>query len=279
MKRKAYAKLNLGLKVLGKRNDGYHDLSMIMVPIDLFDSVELIPADRLSIETDKWYLPLDKHNTVYQALQIMHETYATPLNYHVKLVKNIPTQAGLAGGSSDAACVINLLDEAHQLNLSMQQKIQVGKRIGADVPFCLFEKPALVSGIGDELTFFKINTPFYLFLVKPNFGISTKQLFQAYQLNAKPDDRLDKLLEGLQTNQYELVTRSLVNDLQAAANQVNPQIDRICQELVAFGFDQACMTGSGSVVFAMTQDEALVHQAVKHFVKLYPFVKKSRIVF
>lgn len=279
MKRKAYAKLNLGLKVIGKREDGYHELSMVMVPIDLFDSVELLPADRLTIETDKWYLPLDKHNTVYQALQIMHKTYATPLNYKVKLIKNIPTQAGLAGGSTDAACVINMLDEVHQLNLSRQQKIEVAKQIGADVPFCLFEKPALVSGIGDELSFFEITTPFHLFLIKPNFGISTKQLFQAYRLNLKQDDRLDQLLEGLKTNQYELVRRCLVNDLQVAANRVNPQIDHICHELVEFGFDQACMTGSGSVVFAITQDSSLVADAVNHFVKLYPFVKKSRIIF
>ena len=135
MKKKAYGKLNLGLNVKRKRSEGYHDLQMVTVTVDLFDTVEIIPNDTLSVVTDKWYLPLDEKNTVYQAIKLMHEEYGTPLNYHVKLVKNIPTQAGMAGGSSDGATAINIINEMNNLNLSQQQLIDIGVKIGADVPY------------------------------------------------------------------------------------------------------------------------------------------------
>lgn len=278
MKKKAYGKLNLGLNVIRKRSDGYHDLQMVTVPVDLFDTVEIIPNDTLSVVTDKWYLPLDEKNTVYQAIKLMHEEYGTPLNYHVKLVKNIPTQAGMAGGSSDGATAINIINEMNNLNLSQQQLIDIGVKIGADVPYCLFSRPSLVTGIGDQLQFLDIYTDFHLFIAKPKFGISTGSLFSNLTIDKANQDEFNQLVEGLTRGNYSQIEKNLVNDLLAAAIKVRPEVQEIIDDLKGFGFDNACMTGAGSVVFGITQSESLARSAVTEFYLKYPFVKKTKII-
>ncbi len=278
MKRKAYGKLNLGLNVLRKREDGYHDLRMIMVPVDLFDTVEIVESNQLTIQSNKYYLPNDDKNTVYKAVKVMHQRYDTPTNFQIKLVKNIPTQAGMAGGSADAACVINMLNDMYSLNLTQDELIEVGLKIGADVPFCLFNKPALVTGIGEKLEFLNIDTNFHLFLVKPSFGVSTKKLFENLEIKEASVLEFEELLDGLQTGNYDKIQRNIINDLQPQAINEHPEIQKIIDELVHFGFDNACMTGAGSVVFGITQDENLTRKAVEQFYLKYPLVKKSRIV-
>lgn len=278
MKRKAYGKLNLGLNVLRKREDGYHDLRMIMVPVDLFDTVEIVESNQLTIQSNKYYLPNDDKNTVYKAVKVMHQRYDTPTNFQIKLVKNIPTQAGMAGGSADAACVINMLNDMYSLNLTQDELIEVGLKIGADVPFCLFNKPALVTGIGEKLEFLNIDTNFHLFLVKPSFGVSTKKLFENLEIKEASVLEFEELLDGLQTGNYDKIQRNIINDLQPQAINEHPEIQKIIDELVQFGFDNACMTGAGSVVFGITQDENLTRKAVEQFYLKYPLVKKSGIV-
>lgn len=278
MKRKAYGKINLGLNVLRKREDGYHDLRMVMVPVDLFDTVEITDHTETVVESNKWYIPLYEKNTVYQALKLMHEKYGTPMNLKVKLVKNIPTQAGMAGGSSDAATVINMLNERYHLNLSDQELIDIGVQIGADVPFCLFNKPAIVTGIGEKLEFIDIYDDFYLFLVKPNFGINTGMLFNSLKVKEASSKEFDALVQGLTQGDYSLIQSNLINDLQDQAVSQHPEIKQIIDELIKFGFDNACMTGSGSVVFGITQNEQLARNAVLKFFRKYPLVKKSKIV-
>lgn len=278
MKKKAYGKLNLGLNVIGKRDDGYHDLRMIMVPVDLFDTVEVTESDELSIEVDKWYLPLDEKNTVYKVVKLMHEKYNTPLNYHIKLVKNIPTQGGMAGGSTDAATTINIINELNHLNLSDDELLETAIQIGSDVPFCLFNKPAIVSGIGEKLQFIDIQPDFHLFLVKPKFGINTGSLFRKLEPRETSEKEFTRLYQGLIENNYELIASNLINDLQPAAIKRHPQIQTIIDELIDFGFDNACMTGAGSVIFGITQSEQLTRDAVMAFYLKYPLVKKSKIV-
>ena len=278
MKRKAYGKLNLGLNVLRKREDGYHDLRMIMVPVDLFDTVEIVESNQLTIQSNKYYLPNDDKNTVYKAVKVMNQRYDTPTNFQIKLVKNIPTQAGMAGGSADAACVINMLNDMYSLNLTQDELIEVGLKIGADVPFCLFNKPALVTGIGEKLEFLNIDTNFHLFLVKPSFGVSTKKLFENLEIKEASVLEFEELLDGLQTGNYDKIQRNIINDLQPQAINEHSEIQKIIDELVQFGFDNACMTGAGSVVFGITQDENLTRKAVEQFYLKYPLVKKSGIV-
>ena len=142
MKIKAYAKINLYLDVVRKRQDGYHDLEMVMIPIDLFDVLEITIAEDTIMECDKAYIPVDERNTVIKAYHLMKETFSIQDHHHIRLVKNIPAQAGLAGGSTDGAAVIRIFNEMYHLNLSDQQMIDLAVQVGADVPFCLFETTA-----------------------------------------------------------------------------------------------------------------------------------------
>ncbi len=275
---KAYAKVNLGLQVIRKRADGYHDLRMVMAPIDLFDSIHIAPYREMIIQSDKWYLPNDDRNTVFKALSLMQEKYQIDQNYAIRMIKNIPTQAGLAGGSTDAAAMINYLNESHNLNLSDQELIDLAVQVGADVPFCLFKKPALVEGIGEKIQFLEGDFNFYLFIIKPKFGVSTSGLFQSLTIQPSSNDKFENLVKGIETNHYDLIQANLMNDLQARAIEMNPDIQKVIDDLLSFGFDNASMTGSGSVVFGITQNEELCNQAVNRFFLKYPFVKKCRII-
>ncbi len=275
---RAYGKINLGLQVVRKRPDGYHDLRMVMVPIDLFDSIHVAPYEKLIIQSDKWYLPNDDRNTVYKAIRLMQENYGITQNYAVRIIKNIPTQAGLAGGSTDAAAMINYLNMKHQLNLSQQELIDIGVQVGADVPFCLFKRPALVEGIGERLTFLKGDFDFYLFIMKPKMGVSTGGLFKSLKVKPQSNDRFENLVQSIETNHYEGIQQNLMNDLLERATEIQPEIQLLIDELLAFGFDNASMTGSGSVVFGITRCEELCNRAVQAFYLKVPFVKKCKVV-
>jgi 4-diphosphocytidyl-2-C-methyl-D-erythritol kinase len=278
MKTKAYAKINLYLDVVKKRADGYHDLQMVMIPIDLFDVLEITVAEDTLMECDKAYIPVDDRNTVIKAYHLMKTSFAIQDHHHIRLVKNIPAQAGLAGGSTDGAAVIRIFNEMYQLNLSDQQMIDLAVQVGADVPFCLFEKTAQVEGIGEIIKPIHRNLDFFLFLIKPKFGISTKALFEQFKISDVKGSSFQSLIQALEIGDYKEMCSSVYNRLQQEAIRVNPQIRKIITELENFGFDCAAMTGSGSVLYGITQDEDLVNRAVDAFVFKYPFVKKARII-
>jgi 4-diphosphocytidyl-2-C-methyl-D-erythritol kinase len=278
MKTKAYAKLNLYLDVVRKRVDGYHDLEMVMVPIDLFDVLEINIAEDMIMECDKTYIPLDERNTVIKAYHLMKKTFKIQDHHHIRLVKNIPAQAGLAGGSTDGAAVIRMFNEMYRLDLTDQQMIDLAIQVGADVPFCLFETTAKVEGVGEIITPLKRTLDFYLFLIKPKFGISTKALFEQFKINNDKGKSFESMVHALESDDYAGLCSSIYNRLQQEAVRANPQIGRIVSELLDFGFDCAAMTGSGSVIYGITKDEDLVNRAVDAFVFKYPFVKKTRII-
>jgi 4-diphosphocytidyl-2-C-methyl-D-erythritol kinase len=278
MKMKAYAKINLYLDVTRKRPDGYHDLQMVMIQIDLFDVLEITIAEETIMECDKAYIPVDERNTVIKAYHLMKKSFAIQDHHHIRLVKNIPAQAGLAGGSTDGAAVIRIFNQMYQLNLSDQQMIDLAVLVGADVPFCLFEKTAKVEGIGEIVTPINRQLDFFLFLIKPKFGISTKALFEQFRISDVKGKSFDSMVQALEIGDYSAMCNSVYNRLQQEAIRVNPQIGKIVNELLNFGFDCAAMTGSGSVIYGITQDEKLVNRAVDAFVFKYPFVKKTRII-
>lgn len=278
MKTKAYAKINLYLDVVGKRADGYHDLQMVMIPIDLFDVLEFTIADDTLLTCDKAYIPVDGRNTVVKAYHLMKSTFGIKDHHHIRLVKNIPAQAGLAGGSTDGAAIIRMFNEMYALNLSVKQLTDLAVQVGADVPFCLYEKTAKVEGIGEIVTPIDRKCDFFLFLVKPKFGISTKALFEQFKISPEKGNTFKEMISALEEDDYAGVCKSIYNRLQQEAIRVNPQINKVITELTNFGFDRVAMTGSGSVIYGITKDENLVNRAVDAFVFKYPFVKKTRII-
>lgn len=278
MKDRAYAKINLALDVVGRREDGYHELKMIMVPINFYDVLELIPSEEMTMEMNRSYLPTNDKNTVIKAIRIMQRDYNIPHNFHCVLNKHIPTRAGLAGGSADAAAAIRILNRMYRLYLSDEELIRIGKEVGADVPFCLFNQPAYVEGIGEKLTLFENHTDFDILLVKPRLGVSTKDAFEIIDKEnpIHPDCLVMK--EALENDDYDGVISALGNSLEDASLQLVEDIKKVKERLVDFGFDGVLMSGSGSTVFGITKDKNLLKEAMYSFKKDGYFVRQTKIL-
>ncbi len=261
MKDRAFAKINLCLDVASKREDGYHELHMIMVPIDFYDVLEMNIAEETSISLNRNFLPVNDKNTVIKAIHVMQEEYNLKENFACKLVKHIPTQAGLAGGSADAAAAIRMITKLCHLDLSREELITVGKKVGADVPFCIFNEPAYVNGIGEELEPFKVNTNFNILLVKPRRGVSTAAAFNRLDLERAVHPDCLKMKKALENDDYLSVVDNLGNSLEKVSYRLVPEIREIKEDLKYYGFDGVLMSGSGSTVFGITRKKDLVNRA------------------
>lgn len=279
MKIKAYAKINLALDVVRKREDGYHDLEMIMAPITLHDLIYIDRIEKgIEITSNSYRMPTDHKNIMYQVAEKLIEKYHIPYGVKIHIYKHIPTQAGLAGGSADGAAVLKAMNQMFHLNLSLEELAAIGKEVGADVPFCVYEKMALVKGIGEKLQFIDNDFDCHLLLVKPTKGVSTKKSFGMLDLqNACHPDILN-MKKGIEDNDYQRVVESLGNTLEAPSMDMVEDIQKIKDEMMALGFDGALMSGSGSCVFGMTKDEELLEKAFLHFKNNYYFVRKTQLL-
>ncbi len=260
MKDRAFAKINLCLDVASVREDGYHELHMIMAPVDFYDVLEMNIADETSISLNRTFLPVNDKNTVIKAINVMKETYGLTENFACNLTKHIPTQAGLAGGSADAASAIRMITKLCHLNLTREELIEVGKKVGADVPFCIFNEPAYVNGIGEQLEPFKINTDFNILLVKPKRGVSTSAAFNRLDMSKTIHPDCLKMRKALENDDYLTVVDCLGNSLEKVSYRLCPEIREIKEDLKYFGFDGVLMSGSGSTVFGITRKKDLVNR-------------------
>ncbi len=280
MKERAYAKINLCLDVVGEREDGYHELNMIMVPVDFYDVLEMVPAEETTMTLNRSFLPVNEKNTVIKAIRVMQEMFGIPQNYACSLQKHIPTQAGLAGGSADAAAAIRMIARMNGLELSREELIEAGKRVGADVPFCIFNEPAQVSGIGDVLEPFSCNTDFEILLVKPKRGVSTKTAFSQMDPQSTVHPDCGRMRKALETGDYEGVVDSLGNSLEEVSLRLVQEIREVKEDLEAMHFDGVLMSGSGSTVFGITRNRKLLYKAAdlmrykRYFVRMTRVLKK-----
>ena len=277
MKERAYAKINLCLDVVGKREDGYHDLKMIMVPINFYDVLEMEFAPETTLELNRDYLPINDKNTIIKAIHIMQEKYNITEEFCCRLEKHIPTRAGLAGGSADAAAAIRMINRMCNLHLTKDEMIAVGKEVGADVPFCVLNRPAFVEGIGEKITTFSCSPDFYLLLIKPRKGVSTAEAFHIVdeQEGIHPDCKA--MQEALEYNDYDGIIRSLGNSMENAAMTLVPEIRKAKQDLLDLGFDGVLMSGSGSTVFGITKDVELLDRSIDILKKKKYFVRKTTV--
>ena len=277
MKERAYAKINLCLDVVGKRADGYHDLKMIMVPINFYDVLEMEFAPETTLELNRDYLPINDKNTIIKAIHIMQEKYNITEEFRCRLEKHIPTRAGLAGGSADAAAAIRMINRMCNLHLTKDEMIAVGKEVGADVPFCILNRPAFVEGIGEKITTFSCSPDFYLLLIKPRKGVSTAEAFHIVdeQEGIHPDCKA--MQEALESNDYDGIISSLGNSMENAAMTLVPEIRNAKQDLLELGFDGVLMSGSGSTVFGITKDVELLDRSIDILKKKRYFVRKTTV--
>ncbi len=256
MKIRAYGKINLALDVVGKREDGYHELRMIMVPLDFFDEMDIFYSNTMEYEANRPYIFFDENNTIVKAVNLMKSEFNIRDNYKIVLNKMIPTQAGLAGGSTDGAAIIRFFNTKYDLKLSDEKIKELCLKIGADVLFNYYSKPALVEGLGDKLTFIDIKDRYYVLLVKPKRGVSTKECYKKLDINdcEHPDVDLilNNLKEGLDIKPY------LKNSLQKPAIELCKGISRAKSDLLEAGADFAMVTGSGSTVYTLDKSKARI---------------------
>lgn len=263
----AHAKINLCLDVVKRREDGYHILDMIMIPLALHDVLSVELADEDYFESNDESVPFDKHHTVIKAYELMKKTFNLDIHVHVKLIKNIPSQAGLAGGSSDGAAMMRAIKKLCNLAVSDEQLADLSLQVGADVPFCYMQKKAQVKGIGEQLTCFECDYDPYVLLVKPNVGVSTKDAYQTLDLNNCDHCNGDLVKEALLAHDLNKIAALVKNSLESSAFKLVEELASLKQELIKQDLEVVLMSGSGSTIFALSEDENKIKQACDYFKK------------
>ena len=267
---KAYAKVNLSLDILARREDGYHELCMIMQSIGVYDKVNLTKLRQkdIKISSNIKNLCLPENNIVYKAAKLLYERFDIKEGLHINLYKYIPMGAGMAGGSTDAAAVLRGMNELYNLRLSKEELMKIGLEIGADVPFCICGGTMLAKGIGEELSELKSMPAAHLLLVKPYFSISTKEAYSLVDLSKLTDkDRPDtgKIISYIEEGNLKKIAENMKNVFELYIGKKYPLIEKIKQELIRQGALGAVMTGSGSVVFGVFEDLTLAKKCYETF--------------
>ena len=280
MKIKAYGKVNISLDVVGKREDGYHLLSMIMQNIDLYDEISIEKQKKdITISCNKSYVPTDSRNLAYKAASLFKETYNIEDGVHIDIVKNIPVSAGLAGGSTDAAAVLKLMNKIFKVNASNEELMELGLKLGADIPYCINGGTALCEGIGEKITALQPFKDKILVLVKPGFGVSTKEVYKAFDLEkARIHPRTEKLIEAIEKDDLYYVANNMKNLLENVTLRKHKILIKIKEEMNACGAINSMMSGSGPTVFAFFDDMLKAQKCFEKMKKKYSDVFITRTI-
>lgn len=270
----APAKINLSLDVVGKRNDGYHLVKMVMQAVDLYDIVTVHSSDdeKITLECSNRNVPCDSSNIAYRAAdEFFKYTGIKNTGVVIKIDKRIPMQAGLAGGSTDGAAALVALNKLFDARLTLDKLAEIGARIGADVPFCIYGGTMSAEGIGTVLKPISPLPTCYFVIVKPNISVSTKE---AYALTDKRIDigtpSTDILLTAIKDGDINDICRSLHNDFEAVLQLSD--VNKIHEDFRANGALGSCMSGSGSAVFGIFTSEADAHICANAMKDRYEFV-------
>ena len=277
---KSYAKINIGLDVVQTREDGFHDLDMVMVPIQFHDSVlirEIKNKPDNYVTVDDYSLLVFKHNLATFAIDALAAKYKFQNKYRIMIHKIIPIKAGLGGGSSNAAATLNGINKILKLGATDEELIDIAKTIGADVPFFIKNKPMRCKGVGEKMEPIEIKNNYYCLIVKPKEGCSTKEVFTLSDNKERKHVNIDNIVKALAEGDDDLLAKELDNSLEEAATQIVPEIAIIKQELKDLGLKIVGMTGSGSTVFALSTDKKQLKKAAAVMEPHY-FTELTRIV-
>lgn len=263
---KARAKINLGLDVIRKREDGYHEVKMIMQTIGIYDRVIIkkIKEKEIRVSTNLSYLPNNENNLVYKAAKLMMEQYDIPGGVDIELEKFIPVAAGLAGGSSDAAATMVGMNLLFNLKVRLEELKTISVKIGADVPFCIMRGTVLAEGVGEKLTRLNNMPPCPIVIAKPGINVSTKFVYEHLKLDENiihPD--IDGMIKAIEDKDIKGVCSRMSNVLESVTIKEYPVIDEIKQEMIRLGAINAMMSGSGPTVFGIFEDEKRAAACVK----------------
>lgn len=263
---KAMGKINLGLDVLRRKENGYHEVRMIMQTVNMYDKLVLRKTKEpgIRIKTNLFYLPANENNLVYQAAKQLMDEFSIEEGLAIDLYKFIPVAAGMAGGSSDAAAVLHGVNRLFYLGLSRQDLMKRGVTLGADVPYCVMRGTALAEGIGEKLSPLPPMPECYLLIAKPSVSVSTKFVYENLcleKLESHPD--IDRSIKALESGDLEDLALSMGNVLETVTIPHYPVIAKIKQIMKDRGALNAMMSGSGPTVFGIFQQEEQVKTAYK----------------
>ena len=261
---KALGKINLGLDVLGKRENGYHDVRMVMQTVYLYDQIWMVktkePGIRLS--TNLFYLPVNENNLAYRAAELLMKEFGIQEGIKIILDKHIPVAAGMAGGSSNAAAVLFGMNRMFSLGLSQKELMERGVSLGADVPYCIMRGTVLAEGIGEKLTPLPPMPRCFVLLAKPSISVSTKMVYEkldSHEIAKHPD--IDGIIEGLKGRDLLSVAACMGNVLEKVTVEAYPVINEIKEVMKKQGALNAMMSGSGPTVFGLFDDKKKAKKA------------------
>ena len=266
----AYAKINWCLDVTGTRPDGYHELDMLMQSVSLADQLSFRDAETLSLSVDGEGIPADGRNLVIRAALALQSATGCQKGANITLHKEIPSEAGMGGGSSDAAAALRALNLLWELNCSDEELERIGLSVGADVPFCVRGGLQRVRGIGDRLAQLSSGETMHILAVQPCPGLSTREVFGSFREDDRKDIAMDEAERALMSGDCEAVGRLMGNALEPAAIRMRPEIRTAMEALAETGACGVRMTGSGSVVFGLYRCAGSCRAALESVRKLYP---------
>lgn len=267
---KALAKINLGLDVVGRREDGYHEVCMIMQTIHLYDQLIITKSNEqgIHISSNLSFLPVNENNLVYKAGMLLMEEFGIKDGLDVNLIKRIPVAAGMAGGSTDAAAMLYGMNQIFELGLSKKDLMERGVKIGADVPYCLMRGTALAEGIGEKLTQLPPMVKCPVLIAKPQISVSTKFVYQNLKLNEQtkhPD--IKQLQKDIREKDLKAVAAHMGNVLESVTIPEYPVINEIKDVMMNSGALNAMMSGSGPTVFGLFESQETAENAYEDMKK------------
>jgi len=255
---KAPAKINLSLDALHKREDGYHEVEMIMTTIDLADRLELTLLEQnvIKITSLNRFVPDDGRNLAYQAALLLKERFNIQKGVAITIEKVIPVAAGLAGGSSDAAAVLRGLNKLWGLGLTLDELAEIGSEIGSDVSFCVYGGTALATGRGEIITELPAAPTCWVVLAKPFIGVSTADVYRRLDVNKVKHPNTKEMIQAIVEGNYENVCTHVANVLEEITFQMHPDVAQIKEQIKRFGADAVLMSGSGPTVFGLVRHDS-----------------------
>lgn len=286
IERKAYAKINIGLDIVGKKENGYHLIKTIMQQVDLYDVISLEKTNSgIILETDSPYVPTDESNLAYKAAKIMIEKYMINGGVRIKLDKRIPVAAGMAGGSTDGAAVLIGMNDLYELGLSIDELCEIGVSLGADIPFCIVGGCALCEGIGEVMTPINHDSKMYALIAKPSIDVSTAHVYKSLGLGVGPatgpeHPDVDKVIEAFRDSNTEMIAKTMGNYLEKVTAREHDIIVNLKKDILEAGAIGSNMSGSGPTVFGLFDDFDKALAAEKIISQKYPdiFVKAVDII-
>lgn len=269
---KTYGKINLYLEVINKREDGYHELQMVMQSISLYDRVIVreIEKDEILLNTNSPYIPKDDGNIAVKAAKLIKEAYHIDKGVEITIQKNIPVAAGLAGGSANAAGVLKGLNELWGLGLSEEVLRDLGLSLGADVPFAVMEGAAIAEGIGERLTPISGLKNTWMVLCKPSISVSTPEVYKELNLSVLEEKPLSKeFLAAIENRNLRVISKTMYNALESVTLKKHAVIEDIKKKMMQYNAIGTMMTGSGPTVFGIFKDQEQAKKAAQNLKKYH----------